>query len=79
MSSSTPPAQRSEPRGGLDRFFSITQRGSTVGREVRGGVATFIAMSYIVVLNPLILGSVLEDDNVSLDDLADVAGDDEDN
>lgn len=56
MSSSTPPAQRSEPRGGLDRFFYITQRGSTVGREVRGGVATFIAMSYIVVLNPLVLG-----------------------
>ena len=56
MSSSTPPAQRSEPRGGLDRFFSITRRGSTVGREVRGGVATFIAMSYIVVLNPLVLG-----------------------
>ena len=56
MLSSTPPAQRSEPRGGLDRFFSITRRGSTVGREVRGGVATFIAMSYIVVLNPLVLG-----------------------
>ncbi len=56
MSSSTPPAQRSEPRGWLDRFFSITRRGSTVGREVRGGVATFIAMSYIVVLNPLVLG-----------------------
>ncbi|RLZ03256.1 permease [Kocuria tytonicola] len=56
MSSATPPTTRSEPRGGLDRFFSITRRGSTVGREVRGGVATFIAMSYIVVLNPLVLG-----------------------
>ena len=56
MSSSTPPAAAREPRGGLDRFFSITRRGSTVGREVRGGVATFIAMSYIVVLNPLVLG-----------------------
>ncbi|WP_199712212.1 NCS2 family permease [Kocuria tytonis] len=56
MSSSTPPATRSEPRGGLDRFFAITRRGSTVGREIRGGVATFIAMSYIVVLNPLVLG-----------------------
>ncbi|MDO4918026.1 NCS2 family permease [Kocuria sp.] len=56
MSSPTPPTTRSEPRGGLDRFFSITRRGSTVGREVRGGLATFIAMSYIVVLNPLVLG-----------------------
>lgn len=40
---------------GLDRYFRISQRGSTVGREIRGGFATFFAMSYIVVLNPLIL------------------------
>ncbi|THJ65847.1 NCS2 family permease [Arthrobacter echini] len=39
----------------LDRYFSITERGSTFSREVRGGLATFFAMSYIVVLNPLIL------------------------
>ncbi|MHA7240999.1 NCS2 family permease [Arthrobacter sp. TMS1-12-1] len=39
----------------LDRYFHITQRGSSVSREVRGGLATFFAMSYIVVLNPLIL------------------------
>jgi AGZA family xanthine/uracil permease-like MFS transporter len=41
----------------LERFFKIAERGSTVGREVRGGLVTFFAMSYIVVLNPLILGS----------------------
>src|SRR6478672_9815342 len=41
----------------LDSFFSITQRGSTVGREVRGGFATFFTMAYIVVLNPLIIGT----------------------
>lgn len=39
----------------LDRFFEITARGSTVGTEVRGGVVTFIAMAYIIVLNPIIL------------------------
>ncbi|MDO5619217.1 MAG: NCS2 family permease [Kocuria sp.] len=46
------------PRGGgfLDRYFLISERGSTISREVRGGIATFIAMSYIVVLNPLVLG-----------------------
>ncbi|WP_298251849.1 NCS2 family permease [uncultured Arthrobacter sp.] len=45
------------PRTGsaLDRYFSVTQRGSTFSRELRGGLATFFAMSYIVVLNPLIL------------------------
>jgi AGZA family xanthine/uracil permease-like MFS transporter len=42
--------------GPLDRFFKISQRGSTVGREVRGGIVTFFTMAYIVVLNPLILG-----------------------
>ena len=39
----------------LDRFFEITARGSTVGAEVRGGIVTFIAMAYIIVLNPIIL------------------------
>jgi AGZA family xanthine/uracil permease-like MFS transporter len=43
----------------LDRFFEISARGSTLSREVRGGLATFFTMAYIVVLNPLILhGSV---------------------
>jgi AGZA family xanthine/uracil permease-like MFS transporter len=45
-------------RTGLDRFFSISERGSTVSREVRGGLVTFVTMVYIVVLNPLIIGTV---------------------
>ena len=45
------------PRNGLDRFFSITERGSTVAREVRGGLVTFVTMVYIVVLNPIIIGT----------------------
>ncbi|QDQ12200.1 NCS2 family permease [Streptomyces spectabilis] len=45
------------PQGGLDGFFKITERGSTLAREVRGGFATFFAMAYIIVLNPIILGS----------------------
>ena len=39
----------------LDRFFEISARGSTVATEVRGGLVTFIAMAYIIVLNPIIL------------------------
>jgi adenine/guanine/hypoxanthine permease len=42
----------------LDRFFEITARGSTVAGEIRGGLVTFIAMAYIVVLNPIILTGV---------------------
>ena len=41
----------------LDSFFHISERGSSVGREVRGGLVTFFTMAYIVVLNPIILAS----------------------
>ena len=47
----TAPARAS----GIDRYFRITERGSSISQELRGGLATFLAMSYIVVLNPLIL------------------------
>lgn len=42
--------------GFLDRTYHISERGSTLGREIRGGLVTFFAMSYIIILNPLILG-----------------------
>ncbi|GGX94153.1 NCS2 family permease [Streptomyces minutiscleroticus] len=42
-------------RSRLDRYFHISRRGSTLAREVRGGVTTFMAMAYILLLNPLIL------------------------
>ncbi|QEN14068.1 NCS2 family permease [Mycolicibacterium sp. ELW1] len=44
----------------LDRFFEITARGSSIGAEVRGGLVTFIAMAYIVVLNPIILSGAAD-------------------
>ncbi|MBT2387366.1 NCS2 family permease [Streptomyces sp. ISL-11] len=50
--SPTPP-----PGNVLDRYFRISERGSSVSRELRGGLATFFAMAYIVVLNPIILGA----------------------
>ncbi len=42
----------------MDTFFKITERGSTIGREIRGGVVTFFTMAYIIVLNPIILSGV---------------------
>ncbi|MCG5432575.1 NCS2 family permease [Mycobacterium sp. MYCO198283] len=51
----------------LDRFFDITARGSTVATEVRGGVVTFIAMAYIIVLNPIILAGKPDVDGNELD------------
>ncbi len=51
------PASAPPAGGPLDGFFQITARGSTLAREVRGGFATFFTMAYIVVLNPLIIGT----------------------
>ncbi|WP_067549504.1 NCS2 family permease [Nocardia crassostreae] len=54
------PATTATERSALDRFFKITQRGSTVSREIRGGITTFVAMAYVILLVPLILGGVTD-------------------
>lgn len=46
----------------IERLFRVSERGSTIPRELRGGLVTFMAMAYIIVLNPLILGSVTPTD-----------------
>ncbi|MCW2800245.1 MAG: permease [Aeromicrobium sp.] len=46
----------------LEKQFKISARGSTVAREVRGGVVTFLTMAYIIVLNPIILSGVADKD-----------------
>ena len=51
----------------LDNYFEISARRSTVAAEIRGGVVTFIAMAYIVVLNPIILSDADDVDGNSLD------------
>ena len=43
-------------REALDRYFHVTERGSTVEREVLAGITTFMTMAYILFVNPLILG-----------------------
>lgn len=40
----------------LDQYFHISKRNSSISQEIRGGLVTFLTMSYIIVLNPLILG-----------------------
>lgn len=36
----------------MDKFFKISERGSTVRTEIIAGLTTFFAMAYIVVVNP---------------------------
>lgn len=56
MSTNTP--VKPAPVRSFDRYFKISERGSTLAREVRGGFVTFFTMAYIIALNPLIIGTV---------------------
>lgn len=42
--------------GRLDRYFSLTERGTSARTEVLAGFTTFLTMAYIVLVNPAILG-----------------------
>jgi AGZA family xanthine/uracil permease-like MFS transporter len=56
-----------QPTSAFDRFFRISERGSTIGTEVRGGLVTFVTMAYIVILNPIILSGKPDVDGNMLD------------
>ena len=45
----------SKPKNALDSFFGYTERGSNLKTEMLAGLTTFIAMAYILILNPLYL------------------------
>lgn len=40
---------------GMDKFFKISERGSSVSTEIIGGLTTFLAMSYIIAVNPAMM------------------------
>ncbi|WP_460695271.1 NCS2 family permease [Nocardia thraciensis] len=44
------------PRGRLDSYFGVSELGSTYRREIMAGTVTFLAMSYVLAVNPSILG-----------------------
>ena len=48
----------SPPGGRLDRFFKISERGSSVRIEIVAGITTWLTMAYILFVNPAILGFV---------------------
>ena len=45
-------------RSALDRYFKFAENGTTLARDTMAGVTTFIVMSYIIFVNPSILGFV---------------------
>ncbi|MBB5914961.1 AGZA family xanthine/uracil permease-like MFS transporter [Nocardia transvalensis] len=44
------------PRGRLDSYFGVSELGSTYRREIMAGTVTFLAMSYVLAVNPSVLG-----------------------
>ncbi|MDP9145473.1 MAG: NCS2 family permease [Actinomycetota bacterium] len=57
----TDTVDRTKPSGsggsGLDSYFKLTERGTSVGTEIRAGVTTFLVMAYIIFVNPAILSA----------------------
>jgi adenine/guanine/hypoxanthine permease len=53
-------------RSRLDRFFRVSDRGSTVRTEIVAGFATWLTMAYILFVNPSILGAVTDANGASL-------------
>lgn len=50
------------PDSWLERYFHISERGSTVGTEARAGLTTFLTMAYIIFVNPSILSAAIDID-----------------
>jgi adenine/guanine/hypoxanthine permease len=59
-------SSRTAGGGAVDRFFKISERGSTVRTELVAGVATWLTMAYILFVNPQILGAVQDGQGTSL-------------
>ena len=53
--------------GALDRYFKISERGSTVRTELLAGLTTWMTMAYILFVNPSILGALADPSGVKLD------------
>ncbi|MCI0425172.1 MAG: NCS2 family permease [Actinobacteria bacterium] len=49
---------RERPATGLDSYFKLGERGTSVGTEVRAGFTTFLVMAYIIFVNPGILSNM---------------------
>lgn len=49
----------------VDRFFKVSEHGSTIRTEIKGGVLAFLALSYILVVNPSMMADAGMDRNAA--------------
>lgn len=50
----------------MEGFFRLSERGTTIGTEVRAGITTFLVMVYILAVNPAIIAGPLGLDTVAV-------------
>ena len=43
----------------MDELFHVSERKSTIGTELRAGLTTFLAMAYIIAVNPAVLSGAV--------------------
>ncbi|MFX0537553.1 NCS2 family permease [Ornithinimicrobium sp. Y1847] len=48
------------PKNAFDKFFGISASGSSIPLELRAGLTTFLTMSYIIFVNPNVLGAAID-------------------
>nr|MCR4637069.1 NCS2 family permease [Butyrivibrio sp.] len=48
----------------LEKIFKLKEHGTTVKTEILAGLTTFLAMAYILAVNPSILGTVMDPNGV---------------
>jgi AGZA family xanthine/uracil permease-like MFS transporter len=63
----SPPSPSTAGPTSLDRYFHITERGSTVRTEMIAGLATWLTMAYILFVNPSIIGGLPDHTGKALD------------
>ena len=69
MASRTPspsPTRTTGVADSVDRFFKISERGSSIRTEIIAGGATWLTMAYILFVNPQILGTLPDQEGTSL-------------
>ena len=50
----------------LERIFKLKEHNTTIKTEIIAGITTFLAMAYILAVNPTILGTVMDQNGVFL-------------
>src|SRR5690625_2349950 len=57
--STTQQVEPAPPKNAFDKFFEISKYQTNIPREIRAGLTTFLAMSYVIFVNPDVLSAAI--------------------